>query len=705
MAWMADLLEEILDFSQVLNASISASWLICMVILLRLFLKKAPKWIFVTLWGIVALRLLLPFSIESVFSLMPSAETVPMEMLRYEGAQLQETAQLNIITNPIYRDGITVPIGQTVDRMQIHLIYATLFWLAGMAVLCLYAAISYWRLKQKLSTAVLYRDNIFQSERISTPFVLGIIKPKIYLPFRLNEQVLAHVIAHEQAHISRKDHWWKPLGFLLLTIHWFNPLIWVAYLLLCRDMELACDEKAVQGLNLQQRADYSEALLTCSTNHRKLVPCPLAFGEVGVKKRVKAVLHYRKPAFWMTVLAIIACLVVAICFLTNPVSTVKNPWVQEYLPGTGNIQGNVDKEHFESISEDFAIGADRNGMAVFKNPKQAFTTFTKLYAEGIALIQEENRLSPLSQKNYDLYKTFGWQVTTGTPAAQEQAHFVTLFLDIYENSFSKSNPSAENTQKTVTSLSADSSKMIPTIAKIEGAFDAYLYVPLDGEIYRYERTDGDMATVTKTTLLDQFTEEVEPTPVQWTIYALQEYPDYTVVLAETDAGTKDLYQYSPPKRVAPKALAEAEAAGCVILSDGDVTAGEQTWLDFVQTAEQKEACTVQVAHYYTLNPETCNAQYYEAYQEDYPALYVFTLTFTGSEYILRWEEGTQRLERTYSYLLYYPDVPIKVDHTSALCYVLTNDATASWQNLMMGAASSQEGEYIDFFPIYRDTQS
>lgn len=199
-------------------------------------------------------------------------------------------------------------------------------WAVGMAVLALYAVISFYGLRNKLAAAVRYKDNIYQSEKVSSPFVLGIIDPRIYLPFKMESQDLEHVVAHEKAHIHRRDHWWKPLGFLLLTIHWFNPLMWLAYVLLCRDIELACDEKVIREFGNEQRADYAQALLTCSVNHRRIAACPLKFGEVGVKERVKSVMNYKKPALGVIVLAIIACVVVAVCFLTNPAGTVLTKW-------------------------------------------------------------------------------------------------------------------------------------------------------------------------------------------------------------------------------------------------------------------------------------------------------------------------------------------------------------------------------------------
>ena len=306
-------------FLKIVNMSISASWLVVAVLILRLVLKKAPKWVNVLLWGIVAVRLICPFSFESALSLIPSAETFPEKII--SGPSFDVQTGITSIDNRIndylgdrYFEGVTVPTNNGNNVMTI----LTIVWIIGILLLATYTVISYWRLNREIDTAVRYKDNIFQSENVSSPFVLGIINPRIYLPFSMNEQDMEHVVAHEQAHIRRKDHWWKPLGFLLLTIHWFNPLMWLAYVLLCRDIELACDEKVIKGLSNEQRADYTQALVACSVNRRMIAACPLAFGEVGVKERVKSVMNYKKPAFWVIILAVIACVIVAVCFLTNP---------------------------------------------------------------------------------------------------------------------------------------------------------------------------------------------------------------------------------------------------------------------------------------------------------------------------------------------------------------------------------------------------
>ena len=307
-------------FLKIINMSISASWLILAVLILRLVLKKAPKWVNVLLWGIVAVRLICPLSFESALSLIPSSETIPLDIEMAAKPTIDSgVPAINSVVNPVL-SSFAPPqhVLTSANPLQIWIPILNIIWLIGVGALLLYTAVSYWRLCRKVDTAVRYKGNIFQSENVSSPFVLGIIKPRIYLPFNMNGQDLEHVVAHEQAHIRRKDHWWKSLGFLLLTIHWFNPLMWLAYVLLCRDIELACDEKVIKELGNEQRADYMQALVACSVNRRMIAACPLAFGEVGVKERVKSVMNYKKPAFWVIIIAVIICVGVAACFLTNP---------------------------------------------------------------------------------------------------------------------------------------------------------------------------------------------------------------------------------------------------------------------------------------------------------------------------------------------------------------------------------------------------
>lgn len=438
-------------FLYIVNMSITATILAVVVLLLRLLLKKAPKWISVLLWGLVALRLICPFAVESPFSLMPKTDWLVQESVTEEDFFLDSVPdRIHALDASSFASDVTVqysyyPLENS--NIEIHRGISISFilsciWAAGMAVLILHTMISTIRLHRSIGAAIRVQNNVWESSAVDSPFVLGMIRPRIYVSRGMSEEKLAYVIAHEEAHIRRCDHWWKPLGFLLLTIHWFNPVLWLAYILLCRDIEMACDERVIKEYDDVQRADYSEALLDCSVKRKMITACPLAFGEVSVKERIKSVLNYKKPAFWIVVVAVVSCIVVAVCFLTNPL-TVRNPWVQEYVVGADGILGQVDKEKYESVSEDFAIGADKYGRAVFKDPFTAFDTMKELYSEGLTLIATEQDLSPISQRNYYLYKKFGWQVTSGSEQTQEQARFVSSFLDIYENSFDKQKPNTD----------------------------------------------------------------------------------------------------------------------------------------------------------------------------------------------------------------------------------------------------------------------
>lgn len=306
-------------FLKLVNLSISASWLILAVLVLRVVLKKAPKWVMPLLWGVVALRLVCLFSIESALSLIPSAETIPSEIVtETREPVLYEQATLDIVTNPTLPSAAEVPVGVSRQQAQVDFNIYSVLWIAGMAALLVHALVSAGKLKRKLATAILLRDNIYESEFVDSPFVFGVVKPNIYLPMHMDEGTAAYVIAHECAHLARRDHWWKVLGYLVLALHWFNPLVWVAYILFCRDIELACDEKVVRGLDGAARADYSQALLSCAAPKRAVAACPLAFGEGNIKTRVKSALHYKKPAFWVAAAAVLAVVIVAVCFLTNP---------------------------------------------------------------------------------------------------------------------------------------------------------------------------------------------------------------------------------------------------------------------------------------------------------------------------------------------------------------------------------------------------
>ncbi len=306
-------------FLQFFNLSINAGWLVLAVILLRFLLKKAPKWVHCVLWSIVGIRLILPFSLESIFSLLPSKQFIAPTTL-YEMSPTVDSgfSSVNEVINPVFSEALASSPENSVNPLQVITIVASYLWVAGIIIMCLYTLFTYVSLKRKVGTATKLTDNIYQSENVPSPFILGVIRPKIYLPYAIDDKDAEYVIAHEKAHLKRKDHLIKPFAFLLLSLYWFNPLLWLAYILMCRDIELACDEKVVKEYAKEECKEYSYALLNCSINRKRIAACPLAFGEVGVKDRVKNVLSYKKPAFWIILVGVIACIVTAVCFLTVP---------------------------------------------------------------------------------------------------------------------------------------------------------------------------------------------------------------------------------------------------------------------------------------------------------------------------------------------------------------------------------------------------
>ena len=307
-------------FLKLLNLSISASWLVLAVLVLRLVSKRSPKWMNVLLWGIVALRLVLPFSIESALSLIPSAETVSPAAVQFDPAPTI-TSGVSVIdnaVNPSLSEHFSAVPTASVNPLYVWTEIAGWVWLIGLGAMLLYALVSYLRLRRRVSVSLPIQDHIYLCDAISSPFILGVVKPHIYLPSGLDEVQRQNVLAHEQAHLARRDHWWKPLGFALLAVYWFNPVLWLAYTLLCRDIELACDERVIRTMDESAVKTYSTVLLACSMPRKAVITCPLAFGEVGIKERVRNALHYKKPAFWVVAASVAVCVVVAVCFLTDP---------------------------------------------------------------------------------------------------------------------------------------------------------------------------------------------------------------------------------------------------------------------------------------------------------------------------------------------------------------------------------------------------
>lgn len=491
-------------FLKIVNTAVSAGWIVLAVMLLRLLLRKAPKWLHVLLWGVVALRLILPVFPQSVFSLIPSTETLPDRLLSGPGFKVNTgfppvDQRVNEYLGDRYFEGVTVPAGNGRDVMTA----LAVVWTAGAVILLAYLAVSSLRMRLRLSGAVRVGERAFQCERITVPFVFGFFRPAIYLPADLDSRTSCCVIRHEQAHIRRGDQWWKLLGFLLLAVYWFHPLIWAAYLLLCRDIELACDEKAIRGMSREQLADYSQALLSFSVKRGREFAVPPAFGGMKMKKRIQHILNYRKPALWIVAAAVVICAVLAVCFLTDP------------LAENSNDIGHGEKE--------------------------------------------------------------------------------------------------DNTS---------------------------------------------------------------------------------------------LWRYSPPERSDPDALKDAKDAGCAVMENGIATFGQEIWQSFVQTTEQGKSSQVQVVQYYTLDGTESTGEYYEAEEEDDPALYLLNLEFDGENYTLHWTEEDTEYMRTYRYLMHYHggDSDEEFMNGTEDIYVLTNDNTVTWTDIVRGMLSSQSGDAIEHYVVYRENE-
>lgn len=350
-------------FIQLVNMSLVAGWLILAVLLIRGIFNKLPKAFRCVLWGLVALRLICPWSIESDMSIIPKAEIIAdddtnisilsgdkeldnniadvlhNEKLEnnvivnnsYEGNGVDTVVKEN---NGVVNDNSNMNIHNTINNttqrnikesaFSISLSALSKVWIMGVVIMAVYYMVSYVILKRKVRVCVRYEKNIYLCDNIPSAFILGLVCPKIYVPSHLSKVELANVIKHERAHLSRHDNWWKPLGFLLLSVYWFNPIIWVAYIMFCKDVELACDEKVVKTMDVAEVKEYSNTLLECSISRKLIVAAPLAFGGLAVKSRIKSVINYKKPTFWVIILSIAISVVIAIGFMTNPATKDKN---------------------------------------------------------------------------------------------------------------------------------------------------------------------------------------------------------------------------------------------------------------------------------------------------------------------------------------------------------------------------------------------
>lgn len=400
-------------FAELLNISITATWIALAVILLRLLMKKTPKWVTCILWSLVGIKLFLPFSIESPLSLIPSKQPLPVADIYNTSAFVSGNNYTQNVESgsQIFDAFVGTAIRETSSGSVLKSNFSILacVWLIGVVAMIIYSIISYYRITKKVKESVVLKDNIRLCDYIETPFIMGLIKPRIFIPSNIDEDDIDFVIAHEKTHIKRKDHWWKPLGFLLLTIHWFNPILWMAYILMCKDIESACDEKVIKDKGLEIKKAYSNALINCSMPRKMVSACPLAFGETAVKSRIKSVLNYKKPAVWLIIISLVICVAVGIGFLTN----------QPYKP---------DAELDKAVSE----------LILFETSNGYFTVkdYAITQGEGHILFGEKRSENSVTVYGYFSHCCFGFEngVLTNRAGSAGHSAFAATF-DITEEGY------------------------------------------------------------------------------------------------------------------------------------------------------------------------------------------------------------------------------------------------------------------------------
>ncbi len=388
-------------FLKMVNMSISAGWMILAVLIARLFLRKSPRWVLCLLWGAVAIRLTVPFFFESAVCLIPSVETVPLNIAFQQRPALNTgISVVNELINPFVAEVFTPASHKQISRLQFAIHAAAAIWIIGIVIMLTYALFSYLKLKRTVSACITAGKNIMICDEISTPFLLGVFSPVIYVPSSVAGETYHYVILHEVSHIMRHDHWWKPLGFLLASLHWYNPLCWISYVLFCRDIETACDEKVIAGMDRNDRAAYAQALLNCSNPHRGFYASPISFCETGIKERVRFVLEYTKPSFKNVSIALVISALVTGCFLTDPgasfiidrSSVEKVTYYNAFM--RTECQGELSQNQIDEMVDRFAgiHRATRSSLYEGITPGYQFCIFLKdgsmIYANGYDAVHD-----------------------------------------------------------------------------------------------------------------------------------------------------------------------------------------------------------------------------------------------------------------------------------------------------------------------------
>lgn len=938
-------------FPKILNMSLTASVAIVFVMLLRLLLKKAPKVISYALWGVVLFRLLCPVSFESGISLFGLFETPTVgatdrtSMVEYIPSNIVHTEYPEVVL-PIPGIGDTItealPKGEEqlrADPLEGPIFIATYVWWGGILVMAIYGIVTWLQLRRRLVTASPLRENIYLADDIDSPFVMGLIRPKIYLPSEMEQREQSYIILHEQYHIRRLDHIVKALAFVALCIHWFNPLVWVAFILSGKDMEMSCDEAVVQKLGTEIRADYTASLLSLATGKRIIAGMPLAFGEGNTKGRIKNLANWKKPTFWVVLISVISCVVLAVCLLTNPTgfkyngsttpiisatyfdfragvegSTALNPaQISELVSRLEEVKNTKKSDKFGGLTPGYQISAHLedgsyiriSGYSLSDNEMvdiewnddryvvsdsefqdylsricagddtaQALGTFLINQPYGVvqvtyesphysfSMVAQENTPEYFIDENLHLYSVKehseypdwtdlgvlteisltkdnfddlfgsnsgdGWHIRESASAIRKntkKAWTVIYNQDVlyyilqqkngelylaygYYDYSEKDDPGSDDTnlrwlyllarkdtEKPSLSLNdiiilsqkgnelnwsdfeefeyietgfglyirryeindlfhfsiggagpnsepmymylgvngddpearidireggvtefieahrndtpaSSAVVMIPTDTKMYGLQVGALLLPIDGNTYRYLLTDNTGEGVTADELIFEFTEPDLNRTINWEVYSLKEYPDLSVVMILSKEEGPWLCTYSPPGRCSDTALTDAINAGYVVMEDGAATHGQDVWKSFYEDTQKGKVASVIVAHYQTLDPERCDTAYFEAFNQDYPSLNLYHLTFDGTSYTLSFTDSGVEYIRNYEYLmkLEASGTPLvgNTEHKRIVHYALTHDIEHTWEELWGSLASSAFPAPIDFYTIYSE---
>lgn len=446
-------------FIAILNMSLKASYVIFIVMLIRLLLKKAPKFISYAIWSVVAFRLIIPFSFESIFSIIPekmNTNLIPRDIVYQNTPEIKSGIEAadNIVS--VNRSLPTPSVIASVNPMQMFMLIGSYIWMLGIVALIIYSLVSVIRLKRRLKEAQLLEDNIFEANSLKTPFVLGVIKPKIYLPTGLNHDERAYIVLHEQTHIRRTDHVIKIIAFTILSIHWFNPLVWIAFVLMSKDMELSCDEHVLKEMKGDVKKPYANSLLSLAMGGHMINGSPLAFGEGNVKVRIKNVLNYKKPSFWMIALSIIIIAVIGVGLVTNPKE--KDPIQKEDI-AEGNPLKQDDTVKSNPINQDNSVKGDpvkqegyeaektsdikdeayytrvrielASDMVGFKTAKEFETTNNKIVAYIDSILRGGNRVSLVVDLNNNYTNQYVIKLSNDLSESSCKIYYDTLYNKAY----------------------------------------------------------------------------------------------------------------------------------------------------------------------------------------------------------------------------------------------------------------------------------